>query len=657
MKNSIFSTRLFRFSLQMNWLPFLIVAVASGLLGRLVGFLYFGNSGSVDIVDVTTVGSLLPFLPVALIPLTVRAFGFYMKRCEADFYESLPYTRTQVLFSQSAALAVLSLGMLLVSSATSIITAIEDLEGCIFLVGDSLLLILAYFIASLIAIFATVIAVSITGNSFNAVLASYLILFTPATIKEQLAAFAERSPTLEGTSVLLKNEFNLLTYMPSEVTRLSAYIYSLVLTILLCFVALLLFKRRRSEVATNFFANSLVGHILRICLTLNLGCSIVGVVFGVGEYESAAIIRACFSLVALLILYFGYELLARRSFRALKKTLIGLPILLGTCVLIVAIGLSLGSVMESRTPDAEDIAYVSYGSSDTYEEMSMSLYVESQLSGMKIYDDEAREIIAKALKENTEAYRAGNFDQVYYLSETEYFRMQVVIGTKLGPMVRNVMLSYDDFSTLSSILAEQDEFMRLWMDLPENPYAVLHYGYYQDSMLDREEAALVYEALLRDLKTVDFGTWYAANQVGSAEELSVVVRTASDAFKLRVPITEHTPEAYALMTKMLREKREEQCQLLADRIDEAASGGDELELSLSIYNEKINLFGWFCVDSSEVGVASAEFIKGCLTADGEGDTYVYVQLFEDNYPSYSFFLSDKYTIEEIKTLFETLSRK
>ena len=230
-----------------------------------------------DIVDISTVDSLLPLLPLALIPLTVRAFGFYMKRCDADFYESLPYTRTQVLFSQSAALAVLSLGMLLVSSATSIITAIEDLEGCIFLVGDSLLLILAYFIASLIAIFATVIAVSITGNSFNAVLASYLILFTPATIKDQLSAFAERSPTLEGTSVLLKNEFNLLTYMPSEVPRLSAYIYSLVLAILLCFVALILFKRRRSEVATNFFANSLVGHILRICLTLNLGCSIVGV--------------------------------------------------------------------------------------------------------------------------------------------------------------------------------------------------------------------------------------------------------------------------------------------------------------------------------------------------------------------------------------------
>ena len=41
----------------------------------------------------------------------------------------------------------------------------------------------------------------------------------------------------------------------------------------------------------------------------------------------------------------------------------------------------------------------------------------------------------------------------------------------------------------------------------------------------------------------------------------------------------------------------------------------------------------------------------------EGDAYVYVQLFEENYPSYSFFLSDKYTIEEIKTLFETLSIK
>jgi hypothetical protein len=140
MKKTVFSPRIFLFTLRLNWLPFVIVAAGAGILGSLFGGLFYGLGfgDSVNVFNIADVGAILRYLPLALIPLTVRSFIFYTRRCESDFYESLPYTRTQILVSVSAATALLALGMLIVSAATSLIVFMEALKGSIFLIGESL---------------------------------------------------------------------------------------------------------------------------------------------------------------------------------------------------------------------------------------------------------------------------------------------------------------------------------------------------------------------------------------------------------------------------------------------------------------------------------------------------------------------------------------
>ena len=655
MKKTVFSSRLFLFTLKLNWIPFALIAVGAGLLGSLFGGLWYGLGfgDSVNVFNIADVGTFLRYLPLALIPLTVRSFIFYTRRCESDFYESLPYTRTQILVSVSAATALLALGMLIVSAATSIIVFMEALKGSIFLIGESLLILLAYLIASLIAIFATAIAISITGHAVNATLASFLIVFTPRMVINEIAKIAERSPLLTGTTEIFKNQYNLLTSIPQALPTLSAYIYSLVLAVSLFALALTLFKRRRSEIATNFYASGTVGHILRTALSFSIAMSLLTQLILISdENVFGTIVSAIFSFIFLLIVHFGYELIAVKGKRALISAAKGLPILFATCAIVIGIGFSLGAIMENRLPDADEMTYVRYTEISYSSEMSMTDYVDRELSGMRLEDKEARAIIARALADNDEAYREDKYDQTFYYSDEQYVEITVEIGTSGGKMVRNLLITYDDKMALDKLLAEREDYRRIWMDIPSDPFAVLHSSYFSTVMLDRDEAALVYETLLSELDSVGFDSWYAANCDVMAEYLIVVVRRATDAFKLRVPITPETPKAYALMTDLLDKKSEEQYNDLVERIDDAMSGGAPFELSISIQTSETDLFGWFYIDDSADGKKSGEFIKNCLTPIREGDSNIYLQLFEGDYASYQFALSGKYTAEELKQYFD-----
>ena len=655
MKKTVFSKRLFLFTLRLNWLPYVLVAAGFGFLGSLYGGLFygFGFGDSVDVFNIADVGPLLRFLPLALIPLTVRSFVFYTKRCEADFYEALPYTRTQILVSVSAATALLAFGMLTVSAATSLIVFAENLKGSIFLIGESLLILLAYFIASLVAISATAVAISITGHAVNAALASYLIAFTPRMVINQIAAIAERSPLLAGTTEIFKNQYNLLTALSVSLPTLSAFVYSLILAISLFALALLLFKRRRSEIATSFCANKIVLHILRTALSFSFAMSVINNLISINDGNAFGTIAvAIFCFVVFLVVHFGYDLIAVKGKRAFISAAKGLPVLIGVCAIVTGIGFSLGAIMENTVPDADEMSYVRYTEISYSDEMSMIDYVDKELSGVRLYDEEARQIIARVLAENDEAYRSGKYEQTYYYSDKTYVEITVEIGLGAGRIVRNLMIATEDKTALDNIILEREDYRRIWMDLPSEPYAVVYPSYYSNVRLDRSEAALVYEMLLSELDSVGFDAWYAANCDASAEYIVVVVRRAANAFKLRIPITPETPKAYALMNELLDEKSMEAYQALLSRIDDAMSGGAPLDLSITIQTQDSDLFDSLYIDNSANGKRVGEFVKNCLTPCIIGDSQIYLQLFEDDFPFYMFALSDKYTTEELKQYFD-----
>ena len=654
------SSRLLIFTLRENWLPFAIVSGLGVLSTVIVNSMTFAFADTVMILNILSLSPVFKSIPILLIPFTVKAFGFYMKRCDSDFYESLPYTRVQVLLSVTAALSLLSIGALTVTALGSYVVSLEHIKSHVFLMRDSFLLLIAYVIACEISIFGTAVAVSVTGHTVNAMIASALLLYMPRWAVDTVASFAESSPLLSDRIEIFKNQFNVLTMQPMEAPKLSAYIYSLVLAILMALAAMFFFKRRKSEIATSFYGSATVGHVLRAAISLPLAFLLIGQFSRFGEDNFVAVAAAMlFSLVLLFAVYFGYELIAVKNKRAFASAFRGLPILVGVSAVILAVGLSSGAIASSRVPDAESIRYVRVVSTDSYygalgSDINMQQYAQRRLTNLCLDNEEARKIVADAIRENTEAYENGDFDKKYYYSNQKYVNTVVEVGTGFGSFSRNLMLSVEHADRLNELLAQHDEYRRAWTDLPDEPYAVMHNSGTMVA-LSREDARLAYEALLRDVSKMTYEQWYDANAYGSYNSLTVVIVEDGDAYKLELPVSAATPEANDFINAKMAALVAKSHQDMLSLVNSAINGERTLEISINVCTQDSEQFSWFILDDSAEGRAVGELVKAItLPKTPSNDGYVVIGLWRsdaDRYQYYEFALSDAYSMEEIKQFF------
>ena len=655
------SPRLLRFVLKENYIPFLIYA----LVGVLISFLFCGvqssftgtMTGDVAIIDISSINGVLQILSILTIPLTARAFSFYTKRCDADFFEALPYTRRQIMISTVSALSLLSLAALVVSALGSVAVASEYVSKNVFLVGDSVLHVFYCWLASNLTIAVTVVAVSMSGHTFNTILASFLIVSAPLVINFVFAIVMEVSPLLSG--VISSDLYSAENPEPIE------YVALPVLTALIILFALFLFNRRKSEIATRFYANRAVGHILRvlIALPITLVASAFLAIYFPGEYVVDAILGFLFLFFFAMPVYFGYELIAVRSKRAFLSALKGLPFLVGVNILFIAAALITGNVMSSIVPGEDSIMYISIESGDGYNyDSALASHVAKSSSKVRLDSDEAKKIIADALAENDKAYRDGSYDKKYIYGEESYESIRVKIGLPFGSITRTLYVSEEDKYTLDMIFAEREDYRSLWCDLPENPYAVMHNGNFGAVRLDNATAAEIYEALLRDVSKMSFEEWYYANFEGSDHSLTAVVNNGGEWYKLRLPIPEIAEEASALLEKALDEKVASDYDELTQMIDRAANGADEaLELSVTYRIGEDYYSAWLTVEDSEDGKTLAEFLKKSITQKYPDFNLQYVRFsvetggYSYDWIYYEFSFSEAYSAEELKEILNRYS--
>ncbi len=654
MKKS-FSIRYFIYVLRAHFLPFVIYTIASLLLTLLSSSIRM-DMGTVNIVTVSDINTLLNLIPALAVLFTAAAFAAYMKRCDSDFFEALPYTRRQIMISTVAAMALLSLVAITVSCVGCSLIAFDYLSDNVFLLGDSLLEMLDAWVLTLISISITSVAVSLTGKQGNAVLAALLMLSIPGALVEAFCTIAEINPLLVGSM-----NPDLLGLLPVGV----GILVELIVAVALLVLALCLFDRRRSEIATKYYANSVVGHILRVGIALPTALLLVESIFLIGEETlDLAIIGIVISLVITLVIYFGYELIAVKGKRAFVSAIKGLPILIGINVLVAATAFATGSIMASVIPTESSIEYVSVVAPEGddllgFYDDSLYAHVEREAGDIKLTDVEAKKIIAKAFDENLKAYREGKYDDTYIYGrygEEAYEQINVKIGLGFGTITRQLYITSEEKMELTMLLVEHEEYRRLWLDLPEDPYAVIHNNTLAFTVIERDDAALVYDTLLKEVSAMSFEDWYALNSEYAEHSLTVVVKNGGDAHRITVPVT--TPAAKALLAEKLNAKAAENYAELTDLIDRAARGEDApFEISIWVYCGEDYYYNWFVIDDSDDGQQAAEFIKKLTVPvypDLAGD---YVDVSFDtpsgffNYEYYEFAISDKYSLEEIKEFF------
>ena len=647
-RNPIVRAPLFAYALRESWLPFLIITVyaiisAIGVTATYSLLLEY----DISILSIESFAEAgIGLLPIAVLFFTIKSLAYYTKRCDSDFFESLPYTRTQVFFSYAAALSLLTLLAILVSTAGSLIAMSELIANNVFLVGDSVLYLLDVLVMSELAIAVALLSLSLSGHFVNVIVAAFIILGIPESVWSAFVLMAESTPLLTG----VVSRANILA-TPSVVSLL----IETAVTLLVGFIALILFKRRKSEIATRVYANNTVGHVLRVGITLP-----IMLVISLGVYFDDLIFDLAFVTTIVifgLIVYFGYELIAVREKRAFLSALKGLPFLVIATALVLGSGAATGAVMSAVIPTEDTIRYVSIlpAEEDYYADDLIS-HVARSASSIRLDEDEAKKIVADTLRENDEALRNGDYEKKYQLSEVVYYPITVEIGLPVGSVTRNLLFTEEEYAILAGLLSEREDYVSLFTDLPTEPIAVVHRNDWGTAQISRADAERVYEALLRDVSSMDFETWYNINAdfYNSKYILSVVTKSTGEAYMLDLPISESTPEAYALMKAAVGERIEELHAELCERVTDAMEGG-ELEIGVEIYIGDEVIYEWLTVDSSEEGRAVGEFILRGTEAkepDFSGD-YIAVGIYESgSYTSYvSYTLTEEYTLDDIKSIF------
>jgi hypothetical protein len=411
------------------------------------------------------------FTMLAVPAMTFVAFSIHYKRNTADFFEHLPYTRRAMALSSLAAIASVAVAVitvsLLVPSLALIPATASGLARYDYL--SAIPLALARLISSLYTMCVCFLAVSVTGTVFRSVTVALSVVLVPRCMMLVATAMLEAlSPTLvSGHSIpIFNNEYNLFTALfagnNAVLKSPGAFIYTLVLSVLILLLALWLYNRRPSETATRPFTSRIPFDIVRCAVSvLLLMVSILLIMVAGLAILAVAIIIG----VALAHLLWGYPKQSR--LKTFKNGLISFGITVGITA-IVALSIVVGSaVSNSYKPEKEEIEYISIARelSNGQGYINYADFVEICVSDIKITDDKVRELAANALSRGE--------PKNYF----DYTPVPVKIKSGGRERYRMLYLTAEESTVLNGSYAALEDYKQLWLSVGEGAYNPYIYVY------------------------------------------------------------------------------------------------------------------------------------------------------------------------------------
>ena len=308
----------------------------------------------------------IPFIAPYL--LTLIGFHFQTRRCDSDFYHALPFTRTTLAVSILAAV-VSWCAIILVGSTVSLVLEPSALKHLSFTTIASIPT--AVLAASL---FMTALSFAVTqlcGTTVSMAFTVPILLFAPLLIKNSLFGTVYSGdlllPQLDD-AVLAPSRYNLLYggYLNG-----SAWLWTLLLTVVLAAVGLYIAKRRPSETAGNAAIHPVAQALIRLLLAFV--CCLPSVQLLTYKYPDIGEIVLGFTFAV--VVYFLYELVVTRSAKALLRAIPWLGVLaVVVTVCVVTINVIVPFAVNSFVPTTDNVNSISLSSNewanDLYQEHS-----------------------------------------------------------------------------------------------------------------------------------------------------------------------------------------------------------------------------------------------------------------------------------------------
>ncbi len=572
------------------------VGVWSGMLGELGVTKMFIDGFSM--IQAAVMVSYL-FIPIA----AIIVFGVFNKRGGSDFFQSLPYTRTCIFVSFSA--AVLTWGAIAASASVIASVVLHYILGFAFTIflGNLWIALLVIIVSSLFGLACVLLSVSVTGTYFSNVILSLLVMYLPRALLTLFRiTLSIRIPTFDpSVSVpFLSGNINLFVSrsISSDMYALqllgggtahpisyyiSVYmpgiIYTLAVAVIYIAVALILFRRRESETATNSAINRGVQHTVRILLCFAI--SMVGTIIllngksVINDVAVAAVLAGIVYMLALIV-YMAYELITTKK---MKKVLTSLPLILIVVAMNAALYFSVPlteNTVYSYRPAKDEIDSVSLSfSASAYDPLGLGIiddyifsdgyessYFTSKTEGIRFDDEGIKKIVADNISEFAEYYSKSDRSSI---SDDMYDRIKVGATVYQGgrQVFRYLYLPTDDVVRITEMMSQNDDFKKAVYDIPD-PYkgtaTVSYTTFSKDALKDSDELEAVLPEILEsfrnEVSSLPTETMY--NMMSNPNSyamvaVSYITEDMSDSIIISLS-EEYTPKTLSLfLSKMIRD--------------------------------------------------------------------------------------------------------
>ena len=566
--NKIFSVKIYKQGLK-QLTTIAINAFAMLLVICILGFTLNGDlDGILSSITLFSRTASITFTPI----MTFYLLHFFHRRNSSDFFFSIPYSRACISFSYIVSVITYALVM-----SALILPALSNdyniLERFTYFIG--------VFSSYLFIIAVIYLAWSLTNTIFLHLVVYGLILFIPSIIVSLIGdgvydicsfldydhkvLFLNERLNLSTNGFIIFNSSCNYDYVPG-------IIYTLIIAIFYIALAILLSKKKKSENAGSEMNNKFV-RIMTGCAISTFICLLpieeLAKYFYYQHDEEFNFLGFVLIYIIAIAAYFIYQFLATRTFKTIKSSLIGIPILVVINILFTSAILIICNILTNYSPDSNDIDYISF-TSNTYMYDYDDSYYSTLIRDLKIEDEKFKEEISEALKESIKMSKEE--DSYYYYYDKGYKRVKVLIcseGTKHYRIVN--IKEYAYYNLIKHIIsAENEEFIKLTSKLPESEY-IYDFRIYTDSKYSEKDIIEIYNTYCEELATLSLDE--LANIVNMSYQIAkedsdistdefndkywdtgliLIKYNIDDNTKtLFLNITEKTPKAYALYQKML----------------------------------------------------------------------------------------------------------
>lgn len=416
---------------------------------------------------------LLPALPF-IVPVILSAvlFSQQNKRCDSDFYHSLPLTKRQLSASWFAAI-VTSTAFVVLGSSLVIFTIDQINPGTQTPTWDAVVLpVFGACLAAIMVASVLFLSYNLSGNSVSALFTAAILLFAP-----HLITLAFSHSIAEDVSVVSVETLNTFQYF----TLFWRYDYTLawVLSLLAIAVCTLLGYSaagcRKSEIAGQAAVSKVLQTILR--LTAAFVVCLPAILIILGDWWMDDVVVWVFYVLAVVV-YMLFELFTTKKAKNMLKSLPWLGVLAAmNVVAILGVNAATHSI-NAFCPTADEIDSVSVTKLITYDysadlnskscipatmyHVYAPLYNRSDCAKVELTDDLPKKVVAAALEStlgSRDGYTIEEYDSyydAYGISPYGVTDYQIEVEIDTGLLTRKRIVWVND-TQLKALLGAIDE--------------------------------------------------------------------------------------------------------------------------------------------------------------------------------------------------------